>query len=277
MQCGFDTPACDLTTCGIGTEAEVDFEACGCTDCVNPIIQCFDNCLPPCLDTVVDPFVECMATPECYGSCLAKEESEAEEVVFPPLEKPDACTIVELFNDPVPCLFPIFPTCDAVQIEIVDLACDAINCCPVCHAEMVNIFDCFYNWASGYACTFTCPAKKSNVRHERDLLREAAPKQEENRRKIESTPDPDFVDECRQLISRDLLEQPENVVGAYMDCIVSNTLAMVTAEANKPKETAVPTMSSDAPSSAPSSADALPQGSSIGIISTTAWMLLVLG
>jgi hypothetical protein len=241
VACGLNTATCDLSTCGLGTD-QVNFGGCGCTDCVDPIFQCLDDCTPTCLDTVVAPFVTCMVTPECYTPCQEEQAGSQFVGVFPPLETPEPCTFVDLIADPVECLFPVFPACDDVQTDFVDVTCDLVSCCSTCHQEMLDVFDCFYNWASGYECAaFTCPAVTRHLREDFSWME--APKNKEHPRKLESTTDVDleFVEECRHLISQDLVERPEDVVSAYMNCIISNTMEQVTNEANNPQETAAPT------------------------------------
>mmetsp|Transcript_16902 Transcript_16902/g.36856 ORF Transcript_16902/g.36856 Transcript_16902/m.36856 type:complete len:358 (+) Transcript_16902:109-1182(+) len=162
---------CKWFECGWGNET-VDFEACGCATEMDSIYQCFEDCVPTCINETVASYATCVDDNKYACGARCKEEyrminaTDIAENIADAVEDVDlnislpAC-LQDIFNQPfgdsVDCLFPSYPDCAKVQDAIVDHTCDATSCCFECSSEFAAMQECAYNWISGFDCSFTCP------------------------------------------------------------------------------------------------------------------------
>lgn len=220
VQCLLSTETCDITACDWSGDTP-DFEVCGCLSCVTPVVNCFLDCIPPCLDTAVNEYITCLTNPEnnCYDSCIGYL-GVGNAVTFPPLDVPTDCDLMNVFTDFSSCL-PQFPTCDSVQEDALPSICEA-TCCSACHEEQTAITGCFYNWLSGYDCSFTCPSGRRALDENSDV----------STRKLED--EPEFVEKCREKLATDIIFQPDASFNDYMECILSNSMELAADKSNKP-------------------------------------------
>jgi hypothetical protein len=220
---------CNILDCDLGDGASIDFAACGCDGCINPMMKCLDDCTPLCLDEMVDPFIDCLldGNNECFSNCIGYQ-GVGNAVTFPPITPNENCDLTDVLQGDLTSCLPNWPTCEEVQETAIDATCDATSCCSPCWEQKLEIEKCVYRWLSGEQCNFDCDgAEQSSL-----VVSKSARSSGER---------PEFVEACRSRLVGDLLVAPDTSFNDYVECIMSNSMELAADESNRPVPTEAPT------------------------------------
>ena len=235
---------CSWDSCIVNSTV-FDFDACddACLDCFDDVLTCFDECTPSCLNNTVNDYYNCVVSApwiQCGGPCYNEYKdvniTDSLEGLFDDALQPPGCTLddlmtgnINILQSGIDCLFPSWPTCPAVQQDIVQPTCDATSCCSTCHGELAAMETCVYNWMAGTSCDFTCAANR--FLNEDFISAGATTTQHDDQRLLDTTVTaPAFEEECRVQLSRDAVADPVNAVSNFVTCITSQTLEEATEE-----------------------------------------------